>query len=166
MTALRGIYSRFGVLIHELAKFGVVGAVCYVVDVVVFNAMHFHAHSGPLTAKTVSTVVAASLAYFGNRHWSFKHRARSGTKREFPIFVALNAVGLGIALGCLGFTYYVLGLHDGLATNISGNVVGTGLGTVFRFWAYKRFVFLAPDDAAELDDSPDGAAALARATSA
>ena len=25
------------------------------------------------------------------------------------------------------------------------NIVTIGLGTIFRFWAYKRFVFLHPD---------------------
>jgi hypothetical protein len=28
---------------------------------------------------------------------------------------------------------------------VFGNVIGTGLGTVFRFWAYKKWVFLHPD---------------------
>jgi putative flippase GtrA len=36
----------------------------------------------------------------------------------------------------------VLGLTSRLADNISANVVGVGLGTVFRFVTYKRFVFV------------------------
>ena len=48
-------------------------------------------------------------------------------------------------MACLGFTYYVLGLTSLFAQNIAGNVIGTGLGTLFRFWAYKRYVFLHPD---------------------
>ena len=32
------------------------------------------------------------------------------------------------------------------AQNVSGNVVGIGLGTLFRFCAYKRLVFLNPDN--------------------
>jgi hypothetical protein len=33
------------------------------------------------------------------------------------------------------------------------NLVSIGLGTIFRFWAYKRFVFLHPDriHASEID---------------
>jgi hypothetical protein len=27
------------------------------------------------------------------------------------------------------------------------NIVSIGIGTVFRFWAYKRFVFLHPERA-------------------
>ncbi len=138
--------SRWQVLGHELAKFGVVGVVCYAIDVLVFNLCHGLVGMGPLSAKTVSTIVAATCAYIGNRNWSFTHRARTGLRREYTLFAILNAMGLAIALGCLGFANYVLNLHSVLELNLAGNVVGTGLGTIFRFWAYKRWVFLHPDD--------------------
>jgi putative flippase GtrA len=137
--------SRWKVLANEIGKFGAVGGVCYVIDVLVSNLCHTTFGLGPLSAKTISTVVAGTCAYVGNRHWSFTHRARTGVRREYLLFIALNAVGLLIALACLGFSRYVLGLTGTLAFNISGNVVGTGLGTIFRFWAYKRYVFLHPD---------------------
>lgn len=130
---------------HEVAKFGAVGGVCYLIDFAIFNVCHAGLHTGPLTAKTISTVIAGTCAYLGNRHWSFTHRAQTGVRREYSLFIALNAIGLGIALACLGFTKYVLGMDGTLAVNISGNVIGTGLGTVFRFWAYKRYVFLHPE---------------------
>jgi putative flippase GtrA len=128
-----------------MAKFGVVGAVCYVIDFLVSNLCHSALGLDPLGAKTISTVIAATCAYVGNRHWSFNHRARTGIRREYTLFVILNAVGLLIALACLGFARYVLDLRSVLWFNIFGNVIGTGLGTVFRFWAYKRWVFLHPE---------------------
>jgi putative flippase GtrA len=136
--------ERFGHLIHELAKFGVIGAFAYIVDVGTFNALR----SGPLTdrpltAKFISTVVATTVAYFGNRHWTFRHRERTGLRREYSLFFAFNAVGLAIALGCLGFSHYVLGLTSPLADNISANVIGMLCGTIFRFWTYRRWVFTA-----------------------
>jgi putative flippase GtrA len=138
-------FRRKATRFHEVAKFGAVGGACYLVDVGVFNLAHAVLHTGPLEAKTISTIIAGSCAYVGNRHWSFTDRARTGVRREYSLFIALNAVGLGIALACLGFTKYVLGMDGTLAVNISGNVIGTGLGTIFRFWAYKRFVFLRHD---------------------
>lgn len=137
--------SRLALLIRELGKFGVVGALAYVVDVLVSNLCHSQFHMEQLTAKTISTIVAATIAYVGNRKWSFTHRARTGVRREYTLFIVLNAIGLGIALASLGFGKYVLGLHGAIAFNLFGNVIGTGLGTVFRFWAYKRWVFLHPD---------------------
>jgi len=143
---IRQAYHRWQVLVHELAKFGIVGAVCYAIDFGLYNVGHVLLGLGPLTAKVISTVVAATCAYIGNRHWSFRHRARSGVGREYTLFFVLNAIGLAIALACLGFGYYVLDQRSALASNIWGNVVGTGLGTIFRFWAYKKWVFLHPED--------------------
>ncbi|HEX3614829.1 MAG TPA: GtrA family protein [Sporichthyaceae bacterium] len=136
------IRERFGHLVHELAKFGVVGAVAYVVDVGTFNALRAGVLTDrPLSAKFISTILATTAAYFGNRHWTFRHRERTGLRREYALFFAFNAVGLAIALGCLGLSHYVLGLTSSLDDNISANVIGMMLGTVFRFWTYRKFVF-------------------------
>lgn len=147
---VRAFYGRFATLIHELAKFGVVGAVSAVVDIGGFNLLRFVVHLGPLTSKTLSVSAAATLAYAGNRYWTFRHRDRTGLAREYFLFFVLNAVGLLIALLCLGFTHYILGFDSALAENIAANVVGLGLGTAFRFWSYKKWVFL-PVDAPPVD---------------
>ena len=142
MSLVRTAYSRFQVLIHEIAKFGIVGAVNFGLDIVLFNWLHFGIGIGPLTSKVLSTTVAATSSYFMNRHWSFAHRARSGIRREYVLFIILSAVGLGIALVCLGTARYVLDLKSVLALNIAGNGVGTVFGTLWRFWAFKKWVFL------------------------
>jgi putative flippase GtrA len=146
VQVIREVYGRWQTLVHELAKFGIVGALCYVIDVGISNVLHLGLGMGPLSAKVISTIVAATCAYVGNRQWSFRHRARSGVKREYSLFIILNAVGLGITLACLGFGVYVLGHDSPLAYNIWGNVIGTGGATVFRFLAYKKWVFLHPED--------------------
>src|SRR5437879_4613258 len=66
-----GLRERFGHLLHEVAKFGAIGALAYVVDVGTFNALRSGSLSErPLTAKVISTVLATTFAYFGNRHWT------------------------------------------------------------------------------------------------
>ena len=139
-------YQRFQVLIHEIAKFGIVGAFNAMLDIALFNVLHFRVGIGPLTSKTLAVAVAATSSYFMNRHWSFAHRARTGIRREYVLFIILSGIGLGIALTCLGFTRYVLGRTDPLSLNIAANVVGLGLGTLWRFWSFKRWVFLPADD--------------------
>jgi len=57
--------------------------------------------------------------------------------------VLFNVAGMVIALGCLAFSHYVLDLRSARADNISANGVGLVLGTLFRFWAYRYFVFRA-----------------------
>ena len=146
-------------LFHELAKFGTVGFLSLLVDLSVFNAM-LALTDKPLTSKIVSTVLAATNAFFLNRHWSFKHRERTNLRREYTLFFGLNAIGLGIALTCLFVSHYVLGFTSALADNVAANGVGLVLGTTFRFWSYRRFVWTAPvevDFAAEVDAAAEAA---------
>ena len=142
MRALLRAYYRLGQLVRELMKFGVVGSVAFLVDLTVFNLV-LHATGKPLTSKVVSVVLATTVAYAGNRSWTFRRRSRSGVRREYVLFFLLNGVGLAIALTCLALSHYVLGFTSRLADNIAANVVGLALGTAFRFWSYRRFVFPA-----------------------
>ena len=147
---LRGLFS-------ELAKFGTVGAVSFLVDLAIFNAV-LHLIDKPLTAKIVSTLFSATNAFLLNRAWSFKHRERTTMRREYGLFVVLNAVGLGIALLCLAVSHYVLGFESRLADNIAANGVGLVLGTAFRFWSYRKFVWAAPSEVEEAAADGDAAA--------
>ena len=131
----------------ELAKFGVIGAIAYVIDVGIFNALRFASDSGPfldrpITAKVISTAFATTWAYFGNRYWTFRHRKRTSFRREYVLFFVLNGIGMLIAVSCLAISHYALGLDSALADNISANGIGLVLGTAFRFWSYRKWVFL------------------------
>jgi putative flippase GtrA len=144
-TGLGRLLARFEQLIRELGKFGVVGGLTYIVDTVVLKA-GLSAGLNPLLAKTVSTVIAATLAFIGNRYWTWRDRPRSGLRREYALYFVFNVVGLIIGLACLGVSHYLLGrvwpvFHSQLADIISANVVGVAVGTLFRFWSYRRFVF-------------------------
>ena len=133
------------VIVRELVKFGLVGAVAYVVDVAVFNLLRYGGpgllEHKPLTAKALSVSVATLVAWMGNRHWTFRRRRRVSARRELVLFVLMNAVGMAIALACLAVSHYVLGFTSPLADNIAANVVGLALGTGFRFFAYRTWVF-------------------------
>jgi len=155
VRALLAAYYRLGHLVRELMKFGVVGGVAFVVDVGLFNLL-LHATDKPLTSKTISTVVATTVAYLGNRHWTFRRRSRSGVRREYTLFFLLNGVGLLISLACLAISHYLLDFTGRLADNIAANVVGLALGTAFRFWSYRRWVFpeLLPEAAVSEDPPP------------
>jgi putative flippase GtrA len=141
---LLSLYYQLDHLVRELMKFGVVGAFAYVIDVGTFNLLllpQSPIDHKPLTAKTIAAVLAITFAYVGNRHWTFRHRDRSGVAREYTLFFALNGVGLVIALACLAVSHYLLGFTSVLADNIAANGVGLVLGTAFRFWSYRRWVF-------------------------
>ena len=147
MTAVRGLYTRFKQLIHEFAKFGIIGLIGLTITNVGYALLHSHG-VGPVTATTAATIVATIVAYFGNRYWSFKHRERTNIPREGLIFFVLNGIGLLIQDAVVAFNSYVLHLeHHKLAEFIALNT-GIAIATVFRFWSYRRFVWADPGDAA------------------
>lgn len=153
MKVLHTLYRHVEHLVHEVAKFGLVGLLGLVVDLPIYNWLVFDnplvlgdggegmLHDRPVTAKFISVTAATIATYLGNRHWTWKHRERSGLHREYVLFFILNGIGLLIASACLAFSRYVLDLHTALADNISANFIGLGLGTLFRFWSYRRWVF-------------------------
>jgi putative flippase GtrA len=142
---IRRLWERFAALVHELGKFGTVGAFCYLLDITVFNLVR--AQTGnPVLATVVSTIIATTVAFVGNRFWTWRDRDRSGLTREYVLYFAVNLVGLGIGVACLAISHYWLGaiwpvFTTTLADNISGKVIGVGLASLFRFWAYRRYVF-------------------------
>ncbi|MGW2145964.1 GtrA family protein [Nonomuraea bangladeshensis] len=141
MEVVKRLYERFSSLVHELAKFGSIGAVAFVIDTGLLNFCHVVIGLGPLTSKLAATVVSTTFAYLGNRYWTFRHREQTGLGREYFLFFLLNGIALLFGILAIGFTTYTLGLTDTLSVNIS-NIVGVGLGTLFRYWSYKKWVFL------------------------
>ncbi|HEY0000563.1 MAG TPA: GtrA family protein [Actinoplanes sp.] len=155
-----GLRAKLRSLVREVGKFGTVGSISFAIDLTIFNLL-LQAGVETLIAKTISTVLATSVAFVGNRFWTWRHRAHGHMGRQYTMFFVLNAIGLGIGLSCLAISHYALGqiwpvLQTKLADNISGQLIGTGIGTLFRFWSYRRFVFPAtpaPDNPAAGDDT-------------
>jgi putative flippase GtrA len=130
-------------MLPELLKFGVVGGVGSIVDLGGTDVLHSEYHVGPLAAKAVAVTAATAVTYLGSRFWTFKERENQPARREALLFFVLNVVGLVIAEAVIGFVTYVMGLHGKLEYN-AASVAGTGLGTLFRFYAYRKWVFTAP----------------------
>ncbi|MFC7527923.1 GtrA family protein [Actinoplanes sp. GCM10030250] len=144
-----GLRTRIRALAREVGKFGLVGGIAFAVDLAIFNYL-LQSGSETLTAKTASTVVATTLAFLGNRFWTWRDGDHTNMARQYTMFFVLNAIGLGIALTCLAISHYGLGqiwpaLKSPVADNIAGQLVGTAMGTMFRFWSYRRFVFRVTD---------------------
>ncbi len=130
------------IVVKELAAFGVIGALAFVIDIGIFTWLR---PDGALKAKIVSTAVSTTFAYFGNRHLSFSHRARTGVGRETAYFFAINLVTLAFSLAAIAVFVYPLHYGHKSTMVFVVNLVTIALGTIIRFWAYKRFVFLHPD---------------------
>jgi putative flippase GtrA len=141
VSSVRGLYERFRHLIHEGGKFLVVGAVGTVITFGVANALN---GIGKYKAVTIATILATAFTFLGNRYWTFKHREGQGTTRDSIVFFVLNGIGLLIYYGCIGLTDLAGQGKSKVWYNVA-LIVGTGLGTLFRFWSYRKWVWVAPD---------------------
>ena len=82
---------------NELGKFGVIGSIAFLIDLIIFNFLRFAGGEGvlfdrPLTAKVLSVLVATTFAFVGNRHWTFKERSRSTIRRQYTMFFVFNVI--------------------------------------------------------------------------
>jgi putative flippase GtrA len=145
MTTVMSLYRRWRMLVQELTKFGIVGAINTGLDFGVANVLHVGLHTNQYLAKTISVTIAATSSYFMNRYWTFRHRARTGLGREYALFFLLNGVGLVIALACIWLVMGPLGRSGVLWFNVA-QLAGLVLGMLFRFTTYKRWVFVAPPE--------------------
>jgi len=144
-------------LVPELAKFGVVGATGSVVDLGGSAVLYGTFHLGPITSKAIALTAACVVTYLGSRFWTFRNRENQSVHRELILFIVLNAIGLVIAEIVIGTTAYAFGAKDQLAYN-AASVIGTGIGTIFRFWAYRKWVFLAPANPSPATTAPGSTA--------
>ena len=143
--ALR-MYERFRVLIHEAAKFGVVGLAGFIVSLGGADVLHFGVGVGKYKAVVVATIAATVVTFLGNRYWAFRHRERTGMGRETVLFFVFNGIGLLIQLACVAIVQDGLGLQGKLWYNLA-NLCGIGLGTLFRFWSYRKWVWRTQEPA-------------------
>ncbi|MEP6631065.1 MAG: GtrA family protein [Lapillicoccus sp.] len=151
---------------RELAKFGVIGAVGFVIDFGGFNLLFYGPLTGHLTtSKIISGAAATLVAWVGNRMWTFRHRRKRPAHHEALLFFAVNGVGLAISTLWLNFTHDGLNLTSRGAVNLN-TIIGIGFATIFRFWAYRQVVFAGehpgdpePEDLAEagLQGADEGA---------
>ncbi len=136
--------SSWRILAKEISAFGLIGIAALVIDLSIFAALSSQRRS-PSEARS-RRVISTTFAYFGNRYLSFSHRARTSLRREGGVLLRhqLHHPRLQRAdhrdLSCTRS-----GFAHGSAVVFAVNIVTIGMGTVFRYWAYKRFVFLHPD---------------------
>ena len=165
-SAKQGWRGVVGTLYREVLKFGIVGLVAFVVDIGSFNLLrHGLLSEKPTTATIVSAILGTTVAWIGNRAWTFRHRRNRPAHHEAALFVGTNAIAMVMQVGIVAFSHYALGfaaveqadaflkpgttgqeekqLMDCVLVNAdnAAKLFGIGLGTLFRFWAYRTFVF-------------------------
>ncbi|MEX1654969.1 MULTISPECIES: GtrA family protein [Streptomyces] len=134
---------RFGKLYREIAKFGMVGASGFVVNLAVFNLIRTVTDWQTVRASVLATAIAILSNYLGLRYFAYRNRDqedRNSRRKELTLFLFFSAIGLVIENSVLYATTYGFGWEGTLASNIS-KFVGIGVATLFRFWSYRTWVF-------------------------
>ena|SRR6478672_147852 len=134
--------NSWRILLKEISAFGLIGIMALAIDLGVFTWL---APGGAVKAKVISTTLSTSFAYVGNRYLSFSHRARTSIARETAFFFGINLITLAFSAAVIAIFVYPLHYAHDSVTVFMVNVGTIAVGTLFRFWAYKRFVFLHPD---------------------
>jgi putative flippase GtrA len=118
----------------QLAKFCVVGAIGYVVNLVVYTVL-LHAGLHYLLAATCSFCVAVANNYVWNRAWTFRDR-RAGVAAQGIRFFA-------VSVACLGANLVVLHVLITLGT---GKLVAQAIAVIVvtplnfignRLWSFR-----------------------------
>ncbi|WP_328613753.1 GtrA family protein [Amycolatopsis sp. NBC_00355] len=154
---------------RELLRFAVVGGISFVITMSVNYGLKFTVlRTHPVTALIIGVLVATIFSYVANREWSFRTRGGRERHHEAALFFLISGIALGLNALPQWFSRYVLHLQAPqlspfgveVADFVSGIIIGTLLGTAFRWWAFKKWVF--PEEAArsvaaaaETADDPD-----------
>jgi putative flippase GtrA len=129
------------------ARFLTVGGISTLIEVVTFNILLFGLGWDAVAAKVVASLVALVNAYFGNRQWTFKDRARRRRWVEITLFVIVNAVctALGALLvwGGVEAASALLGRPAGPFVVNVVNLVSIVVVVLARFGFYHSVVFRA-----------------------
>ncbi|MGC9494703.1 GtrA family protein [Streptomyces sp. WG7] len=144
--ATRGaVRERIERLVREVVKFGAVGGAGVLVNLLAFNLIRHVTDLHVVRASILATVVAIVFNYLGFRYFTYRDRDKSRRTREMSLFLLFSAVGLVIENGVLYTATYGFGWDSPLQSNIF-KFLGIGIGTLFRFWSYRSWVFRALPD--------------------
>jgi putative flippase GtrA len=134
---------------RKLVKFLLVGGFCFLLTMAVnFGLKLTVLQSKPVVSLTVATTLATVVSYVLNRQWSFR---TNGRQREAILFFVVSGLAVLVNDAPLIVSRYVFDLREPdvshlgqeVADFLSGMIVGTLLAMVFRYWAMKRWVFVA-----------------------
>ncbi|CAM3621171.1 GtrA family protein [Kibdelosporangium persicum] len=135
---------------RELLRFAVVGGICFLAtNVFNYTLKLTILNEHPVTALAVAVILATILSYVLNREWSFHTRGGRERHHEAALFFLISGIGVALNSAPLFVSRYVFDLMvpnvslvtQEVADFASGMILGTLLAMVFRWWAFKKWVF-------------------------
>lgn len=126
-------------LLAQIAKFGVVGVIAFVIDYGLLALLTEAFGVNYLVSATISFTVSVVFNYVASMRYVFTHKEGMSRRREFIIFVVLSVIGLVLNDGI------VLALNAGLGLEANiAKICATALVMVYNF--VTRKIFLEGDE--------------------
>lgn len=135
-------------LINQIMRFGIVGALAFIIDYGIFVLLANWLNIHYLAANVVGFTVSLIFNYLMSMKFVFERKENADRKKEFIAFAVLSMVGLGInelvILACVDGIY----MHNavlqetfgiGLAKQ-AGKIIATGIVMVYNFISRKLFI--------------------------
>ena len=88
-------------LLAQIAKFGVVGVIAFVIDYGLLALLTEAFGVNYLVSATISFTVSVVFNYVASMRYVFTHKEGMSRRREFIIFVVLSVIGLVINNACM-----------------------------------------------------------------
>jgi putative flippase GtrA len=135
---------------RELLKFAFVGGICFVITLTVNYGLKLTVlRDKPVTAQAVAVIIATIVSYVLNREWAFRTRGGRERAHEAALFFLISGMGVVLNTLPLWISRYALNLQvpnvstfaQEFADFASGMIIGTLVAMLFRWWAFKKWVF-------------------------
>ncbi len=126
-------------VVRQFAKFSLVGTVNTVTSLTVYLLATRLAQLDPLVANALAFIVAVSISFLLNKHWTFRDRARKYVS-QYVQFFSVSIIGFGISETVLFVLHKLLGLHDLLAY-----LVAVAGGLFWNFSVNRAWTFSSQD---------------------
>lgn len=142
-------------LLEQIVKFGIVGALAFVIDYTVLFVLAHFLHIDPIIANTVSFTVSVIFNYLASMKYVFVGRKDQSKRKQFIIFVVLSVIGLGINNVTMWLLNMVLKPFVPEFYYMISKIFATGIVMVWNFVTRKIFLEEKPDKAVSETGSDD-----------
>ena len=133
-------------LADQIAKFGVVGAIAFVIDYALLALLTEVFGMNYLVSATISFTISVIFNYIASMRYVFTHKEGVSRRREFTIFVVLSVIGLLINNSCMWIGVELMGIHY--------LIVKIGATAIVMIWNFvTRKIFLDAGNKARLERS-------------
>ena len=125
-------------LVEQFLKFGVVGALAFVIDYGVLMLLSQVVGWDPVISSVFSFVISLVFNYVASMRFVFERREDLSRRREFTIFVVLSVIGLLINSACMWAGTAAFG--DGALSVTVTKVAATAVVAIWNFVSRKRWL--------------------------